>query len=130
MTPVDELRALVQRYSRAVDDRDISTLAGLFHPEAEIEGARGSQTLEVWLDGMRAPRSFPVSMHLIADPFIQLSDTGNEASIDSYAVVYQLNDEHPGAGDLTLGIRYLDEAVVYEGAWVFRRRLSRTLWMR
>ena len=30
----DELRALVQRYARAADDRDIDALAALFHPDA------------------------------------------------------------------------------------------------
>jgi hypothetical protein len=130
MTPVDELRALLQRYTRAVDDRDITALVGLFHPEAEIDGARGTQTLDEWLDGMRAPRSFPVSMHVIADPLIELFASSTEASLDSYAVVYQLNDEHPGSGDLTLGIRYLDLAALHDGVWVFRKRSSRTLWMR
>ena len=40
----DALRALLQRYARAADERDIDALAGLFHPEAEIAGARGAQT--------------------------------------------------------------------------------------
>jgi hypothetical protein len=126
----DELRGLVQRYARAVDDRDVSDLAALFHPDAMIEGARGAQTLGEWLDTMRAPRTFPTSMHLLGDPLIALDDDGATATLDTYAVVYQLGDATASQGDLTLGIRYLDDAVVHEGRWVFARRRARTLWTR
>jgi SnoaL-like domain len=128
--PHEELRALLQRYGRAADERDIDTLSSLFHPESEIVGAHGVQTREEWLDTMRAPRSFPASMHMISDPLIEIADTVEEASVDTYAVVYQLGDPSDGSGDLTLGIRYRDHCVVHGGRWVIARRLSTTLWMR
>ena len=126
----DQLRALLQRYARAADDRDVELLTSLFHPDAEVTGARGTQTLEEWLDGMRAPRTFPTSMHVIGDPLITLGPGPAEAVLDAYAVVHQLGDPATGGGDLTLGIRYLDDAVRVDGAWVIRRRTARTLWMR
>jgi len=126
----EELRALLQRYARAVDNRDIDALTTLFHPEAVIIGSGGSQALDEWLATMRAPRAFPRSMHVIADPLIALGDDGASADLDSYAVVFQLSDADSGAADLTLGIRYLDHAVVHEGTWVFLRRQATTLWMR
>lgn len=129
MNPYEELRGLLQRYARAVDDRDIEALEALFHPEAEITGARGALGLEAWLDTMRAPRTFPQSMHMIGDPLIDLRNA-EAADLDTYAVVHQLSDPASGQGDLTLGIRYLDEAVLHEERWVFVRRDSRTLWMR
>jgi len=125
----EELRALLQRYARAADERDLDTLASLFHPAAEISGTRGPQNLEEWLDTMRAPRAFPQSMHLIGDPLIEFSEPADEAHLDTYAVVHQLSGP-AGKGDLTLGIRYLDTVVVHEGKWVFRHRIARTLWMR
>lgn len=125
----EELRGLLQRYARAADARDIEALEMLFHPEAEITGTRGVLGLETWLDTMRAPRTFPQSMHVIGDPLIDLRHD-EAAGLDTYAVVHQLSDPTSGQGDLTLGIRYLDEAVVHEGRWVFVRRDSRTLWMR
>jgi hypothetical protein len=128
VTPHDALRALLQRYARAVDQRDIGALVGLFHPQAEIAGARGVQSLEEWLETMRAPPTFPTSMHMIGEPLITLEEGSAEATVDTYAVVYQLG--HEGSGDLTLGIRYLDDAVLYEGRWLFRRRTSHTVWMR
>jgi hypothetical protein len=126
----EELRALLQRYARAVDDRDLPELEALFHPEAVIVGARGAQDLSEWLDTMRAPRAFPQSMHHFGDPIIALSETDDAARLDSYAVVYQLGDRDAKQGDLTLGIRSVDDAVLHQGRWVFRRRTSQTLWMR
>jgi hypothetical protein len=130
VTPHDALRDLLQRYSRAADERDVAALAALFHPDAEITGARGPQTLDEWLETMRAPRTFPTSMHMLGDPLIVLGDTSESALVDTYAVVYQLSDPGSGHDDLTLGIRYLDEAVVHDGRWVIRRRRAQTVWMR
>jgi hypothetical protein len=130
MTPHDALRDLLQRYSRAADARDVPGLAALFHPDAQIIGARGTQSLDEWLESMRAPRPFPSSMHMIGDPLIDLDDGSDQATMDTYAVVYQLSDPTTIDQDLTLGIRYLDQAVFYDGGWVFRRRQSVTMWMR
>jgi len=126
----EELRVLLQRYARAVDQRDVDTLSTLFHPDAELAGARGVESLAEFLTGMRAPRTFPTSMHMIADPLIHLGPGPEEAILDTYAVVYQLSDPASERGDLTLGIRYLDDVVRHDGRWVIRRRTSDTLWMR
>jgi hypothetical protein len=130
VSPHDELRSLLQRFARAADDRDIDTLAALFHPEAKIAGSRGELGLEEWLQTMRGPRAFPQSMHVVGDPLITLGAAGDEAQLDTYAVVYQLSDPATGNADLTLGIRYFDTAARHSGRWVFARREARTLWTR
>ncbi len=130
MTDPDALRALVQRYARAADRRDVGELEGLFHPDATVTGARGSQTLPEWLETMRAPRTFPASMHVLGDPLITLDEGSGRGTMDTYAVVYQLGDDGSGGDDLTLGINYLDDVVLHEGSWVIRARVARTLWMR
>jgi SnoaL-like protein len=126
----DEVRALLQRFARAADERDFDALAALFHPEAEIAGSRGALGLEEWLETMRAPRAFPQSMHLLGDPLIELDEGGEGAHLDTYAVVHQLSDPATGNADLTLGIRYFDTVAQRDGAWVFTRRVAQTLWMR
>jgi hypothetical protein len=50
--------------------------------------------------------------------------------MDTYAVVYQLGDSKDGAGDLTMGIRYLDQVVLVGDDWLFERRESQILWVR
>ena len=128
MTTTDALRALLQRYARAADDRDLDALKAVFHPDAEITGAKGTMTVGEWLTTMAAPRAFPTSMHMMGEPLIELDEAGTGATLDTYAVVYQLAAE--GGDDLTLGIRYVDEAVLMSERWVIRRRRSETRWMR
>ena len=130
MSAHDDLRNLVQRYARAVDGRHLEALAGLFRPDASIRGAGGLQTVEQWLDTLSGPRAFPTSMHVLGDPLIELAGTGTEATLDTYAVVYQLSDPASGNADLTLGINYVDDVVLHDGRWQIVRRESRTLWMR
>jgi hypothetical protein len=129
VTDADEIRALLQRYARAADDRDIESLASIFHPEARIAGARGEQSLGEWLESMRAPRAFPVSMHMLGDPLLEF-DRRDAARADTYAVVFQIGDPSSGGADLTLGIRYLDHLVRHEGRWVVLRRAATTVWTR
>jgi ketosteroid isomerase-like protein len=122
----EAIRALNQRYARAADDRDVDALAALFHADAVIVGARGEQDLDGWLDGMRGPRAFPTSMHLLGDPLIALE--GDTATVDTYAMVHQLGGE--GQGDMTLGIRYLDQLERSGEGWVIRSRRATTVFMR
>jgi hypothetical protein len=125
-----EIADLLQRYARAVDRRAVDELVGLFHPEAEIAGARGEQSLEEWLATMRAPRAFPVSMHVIGDPLVDHREGTEEAGADTYAVVYQLGDPGAGQADLTLGMHYVDLLVRHQRHWVFRHRTASVVWMR
>jgi hypothetical protein len=129
----DELRQLLQRYARAADERDVDGLRTLFHPEAEIDGVRGLLPLDAWLETMRGPQAFPVSMHLMGEPLIVLDPAAGDrpprASLDTYAVVFQVGDRDAGQGDMTIGMRYRDEAVLHDGGWVFQRRTTTTLWM-
>jgi hypothetical protein len=130
VNPHEELRALVQRYARAADDRDIDALERIFHPDAVIDGTRGTMSRSEWLDTMRGPRTFPTSMHVLGDPLIDMGESGSGATLDTYGVVYQIGDRDAGQSDLTLGMRYIDNAVRYEGHWVVRHRVARTIWAR
>jgi SnoaL-like domain len=126
----DELRALVQRYARAADERDVDALRSLFHPDATVAGVRGPLPLAGWLDTMRAPRTFPTSMHVLGDPLIAVDEQAGTGRLDTYGVVYQLGDAAAGQGDLTMGVRYLDTVVRLDGRWVIRDRVATTIWMR
>jgi hypothetical protein len=127
----EALRALNQRYSRAVDDRDVSELERLFRPDAVITGVRGEQTFAQWIETIRGPRTFPVSMHVLGEALIDLADGDRPraARLDTYAVVYQIGGE--GQDDITLGIRYFDDVERTDGGdWVIARREVKMLWMR
>ena len=139
MTELDALRALGQRYSRAIDARDIDAVAELFDPKGSVDGARGSSSVPDYLASMRnAPRVFAQSMHVLGDPLIDHEPDADTARLDTYAVVYQLDrvDEGieaegvQGGGDMVLGIRYLDDVVRIDGAWRIHHRQAIVLWTR
>ncbi len=131
ITDLEEIRSLTQRYARAVDVKDIDAVGALFHPEAHVEGVRGAAPIGPYLEAMRnAPAVFAGSMHVLGDPLVAFTAGADEASTDTYAVVYQLRDPGAPEGDLTLGMRYFDTLVRHEGAWMITHRRTATIWMR
>ena len=131
MCDVEELRGLVQRYSRAIDARDFDRLAALFHPDAVIEGMRGTSPVGEYLDGMRdTPPAFETSMHVLGDPLVTLGPGADTGQLDTYGVVHQLRAAGDERDDLVLGMRYLDDVLRHEGRWVVVHRRAVNLWMR
>jgi hypothetical protein len=125
------LRRFPQRYARAVDERDDQALAALFDPDGSVDGTRGAQSVPDYLEAMRTmPRSFESSMHLLADPMIDLDAGADTAHLDTYAVVFQTKALTGDGSDLTLGMRYLDDMVRRDGTWMIHHRVARMLWMR
>lgn len=122
MTEGDAIRNVLQTYARGADERDLDALASVFADDAVIDGTRGVQTRAEWLDAMAAtPRpEGTASMHLIGDPLLSID--GDAAHADTYAVVYN--------GDMTLGMRYVDDLAKRDGTWVVTNRTARMLWMR
>ncbi len=130
ITDLEAIRSLTQRYARAVDAKDIDTVGTLFHPEAQVEGLRGAAAIGPYLEAMRnAPAVFSGSMHVLGDPLVTFSADDDEASTDTYAVVYQLREAGAPEGNLTLGMRYFDTLVRHNGSWVIKHRRTATIWM-
>jgi hypothetical protein len=135
VSDVDALRALNQRYSRAIDARDMDELTALFDPAGSVDGARGSSSVPDYLEMTRtSPRVFEQSMHVLGDPLIEHTEGSDSARLDTYAVVYQLGrvegGGNPGGGDMVLGIRYLDDVLRIDGAWRIHHRQAVMLWSR
>lgn len=130
VTDLEQIRSLTQRYARAVDAKDYDAVGALFHPDAQIEGMRGTAALGPYLDGMRnAPSTFAGSMHVLGDPLVTFTPGADEAESDTYAVVYQLRERGAPEGDVSLGMRYFDKLVRHEGAWKIAHRRTANLWM-
>jgi 3-phenylpropionate/cinnamic acid dioxygenase small subunit len=130
---LEQLRALGQRYARAVDGGDYDALCDLFHRDAVIEGVRGVAARDEYVDTMRAsPRAYEQSMHMLADPLISLAPGADTATLDTYAVVHQIGavrtDGERGS-NATLGMRYVDEVVRDGDSWRIRHRRATMLWM-
>jgi len=125
------LRQFPQRYARAVDDRDHDALTLLFDPNGTVDGTFGEQAVVDYLETMRTrPDSGAASMHLLADPLIDLQPGADTARMDTYAVVHQVPPAESDAAARTLGMRYVDDMLRIEGGWCIHHRIARMLWMR
>jgi ketosteroid isomerase-like protein len=128
LNDLELLRRLPQRYARAVDARDHDALARLFFADGVMVGARGEQVAADYVAASRAATpAYATSMHVLGVPLIELEPGAQTARSDTYAVVYQLGAVN-GGGDLTLGLRYLDELERDGDAWRIRRRTAQILW--
>jgi hypothetical protein len=126
----DDLHALGQRYSRAIDARDMDELTALFDPAGSVDGARGTMSVPDYLEATRtSPRVFAGSMHVLGEPLVEHDEGSDTARLDTYAVVYQL-DRVEGGGDMVLGIRYLDDVRRVDGTWRIHHRQALMLWTR
>ena len=102
----------------------------LFHPDAVIDGLRGTATLPEYLELSRGtPPVFEQSMHVLGDPLIELEVGADEATLDTYAVVYQIGATRDGGGNSTLGVRYLDAVERRDGEWRVRHRRTELRFM-
>jgi ketosteroid isomerase-like protein len=127
---LEALRNLGQRYARAADARDYDAMGLLFHPDAVIDGLRGTATLAEYLELSRStPPAFEQSMHVLGDPLIELEVGADEATLDTYAVVYQIGATRDGGGNSTLGVRYLDVVERRDGEWRVRHRRTELRFM-
>ena len=127
---LEALRSLGQRYARAVDARDYDAVGALFHPDAVIDGLRGSSPLDEYLETLRtSPPAYEQSMHVLGDPLVRLEVGADEATLDTYAVVYQIGATHEGGGNSTLGVRYLDVVERRDGEWRITHRRTELRFM-
>lgn len=130
LVDIEHLRRMPQRYARAVDDRDGTALAALFHPDGVVHGTRGTQPVPEYLTTMAAPSPFGVGQHVLADPIIDLEPGADRAHSDTYAVVYQAQPTDGSDTTMTLGMRYVDELVRTADGWQISKRRATLLWRR
>jgi hypothetical protein len=127
---VEALRQLPQRYARAIDARDIDAVGRLFDPDGSVDGVRGSARVPAYLDSLRAMPAVGSTMHVLGDPLIELEVGADLAHLDTYAVVHQLRPPESPDPDMMLGMRYLDDVVRRDTAWLIHYRRSTMLWSR
>jgi hypothetical protein len=125
------LRQFPQRYARAVDERNHEALTALFDPDGEVDGTFGHQPVADYLETMRLrPDTGGTSMHVLADPLIDLEPGASTARMDTYAVVYQNPAPDSDAEPRTLGMRYVDDMVRRNGQWCIHHRVARMVFMK
>ena len=135
MSDREELRALVDAYATACDERDGEAFASLFAPDAALTiyqpfESEPLATLEgaESMPGAIAPLSqYRATLHLMANHTTDVD--GDSASGETYCLAHHLRPTADGGvEDLVMMIRYGDRYTKAGGAWRFAGRDVRILW--
>jgi ketosteroid isomerase-like protein len=126
-----ELRALIDAYALALDERDVPALLSLFHPDAvlathlpgEERGDpiyRGTGEIGRVMDVLAR---FDETMHLMHNHTVVVAGDGGRATGLVLCVAHHLYEEDGAPHDLVMGIRYRDRyARDADGRWKFADR--------
>ena len=124
-----DLAALSFRYAAALDQRDLSALLGVFHPNATLRAwppGRGPMTLtghDELVKLIQAVTHWPRTFHLVGQGLFHV--TGERAVGEVYCVAHHFNSFAPGRlDDDVMYIRYRDAYVQYgRGGWLIMERV-------
>ncbi len=135
MTPQEELfaraelRRLVERYARSVDDRDAAAFADVFTDDAVLITGRGEVRGREQLLAVPARlERYRVTMHLVGNHDVQLAADGVAASGWTYCIarhVYAVGDAERVS---VMHIRYDDRFRRQPDGWRITERRLAVLW--
>jgi hypothetical protein len=129
-----ELRALVDRYALAVDNRDPEELGSLFHDDGGVDvylagrpqpvaQLRGPTQFAQMLDGLKIYRA---TMHFVTNCVIRV--TGDSASGTAYCVARHYLEDGDDSRDEMMVLTYDDRFVRTGDGWRFRVRAIHRRW--
>jgi len=114
-----DIAALVSRYARAADARDIETLVGLYADDVDCGSfGRGSGALRTQFTTML--RSFYRSVHFVCGQAVD-DLTDDSATGTTYCLAFQQMQ----SGWISVAVRYSDRFAKQGGSWRFVRRVPR-----
>ena len=115
---------LIMRYARGVDRRDLELVATCFAPDAGYEGSLGVGTIAIALEALRdRMQRYRATMHFMANQLVELN--GDQASCETYAIVYHRLDTEDEVQDYVVGVRYLDDLARHGAGWWIVHRTTR-----
>jgi hypothetical protein len=117
----EAIRELAHRYAVAVDARDLDALVALFDPEVRVgRDATGREALR--RDFERSLGAIGVSILFVGNHVIDF-DAADAAR--ARGIVYCAAQVQDGERWIEQAIRYDDDYVLRDGAWLFARRRHR-----
>lgn len=126
MEDLEEIRRLVARYGRAVDDRDWDTLTELYAPDAVFESAgTRSEGRDQVIEFVKMRTSvYPASYHYPHSHEIEiLDDSRAEGLVCAHAELAIDGDT------VVVALRYHDDYRRVDGCWCFRERVAQLLYV-
>jgi ketosteroid isomerase-like protein len=122
----EAVREVLHRYALAVDRKQIDAVASCFTPDCAYEGALGQGTIAHALLALEhAFERYTRTMHMIGTQDVHID--GDVAHMETYCVAYHVRAD---GGQLTVGVRYLDDLVRGAAGWQIHRRVVCGEWTR
>lgn len=125
----EEIRNLLGRYARAVDERDFDAVAACFTQDAvaSYSGLAIPAGVDNIVQHIRGVTRTVHSQHFIHPIIIDVA--GDEATSLSYAIAVLIQKDHEdGVQSLARGLRYADKLRRTDGAWRIFDRLHSADW--
>jgi len=116
------LRRLVLRYASSCDNRDCEAFAGLFAPNAVLEGPgfRFASPEQIHAVPRQLAR-FHKTYHTVLNFFASIA--GDRARGETYSMAHHLTPRADGRfDDLVMYITYRDRYTRHDGEWRFEQR--------
>lgn len=137
VTARTELRALVDRYSLALDVRDAAMYAATFTPDGEITqldpgGSEPTFLLkgtEQLMTALNSERHYAGVFHAVHNHNVEFSGDGRAATGITYVTVHHLieSDGRASGSDVVLVMLH-DDYVLTDDGWRFQRRRIEQQW--
>lgn len=117
------IRKLKYRYCKALDDRNIADLVGMFHADAHYEagsfgGFDGADAAGAFLGSTM--ESFAFSAHIPVYGLIEVNGDTATAEWRAMAALRPVDESQSGGGRSILFIRYDEQLVREDGRWLFK----------
>jgi hypothetical protein len=123
------ITAVLYRFARAVDRKDIELLASVYHDGATDDHGAFSGSAEEFVRWVRKGWATGVlvgSNHVVTNVMIDFDRSGEVASVESYFLAHHSWRGADGDLDDFLGGRYLDRFELRDGEWRIAAR--RCVW--
>lgn len=123
---LEEIRRLVARYGRAIDDRDWNTLTELYAPDAVFESAgTRAEGRDRVIDFVKMRTSvYPASYHYPHSHEIDIIDATRAVGLVCAHAELAIEGD-----TVVVALRYHDDYRRVEGRWRFRERVARLLYV-
>jgi hypothetical protein len=133
MTEIADRLAIAETlalYCRGIDRCDADQLAAAFTPDALIDYGAGAQPIAAVIPGLIAGLgAMRLTQHNISNTVMRIEDARARAETNCVAL-HIIPAPGGGETELTVGGRYLDTLVRYEGRWLIAGRLYVMDWNR
>jgi 3-phenylpropionate/cinnamic acid dioxygenase small subunit len=127
-----DIRALMYRYCRSIDRREMDDVRACYHPEAFCHHGSFAGDLDGFVTfADQGLATFSSTMHFVGNIAIEID--GDRARSETYCIAFHhlpARGSKPTDRDYVVGLRYVDDLVRYHAGWRILDRVCVFEWTR